>query len=113
MPLVSCRRRLAADWTFAHCEDPVVDGCLTQRVVNKLRCRVMVLHLISSLWSRNSQGMLETRRVAKNVDTRGDFVAVVLVHVADLATSLARTNPSVRRFHKFENRVASQDSQAR
>jgi uncharacterized UBP type Zn finger protein len=50
MPLVSCRRRLAMNWTFAHCEDPAVNECLTQCVV-KLRCRVMVLQ--SSSWFRS------------------------------------------------------------
>jgi hypothetical protein len=51
----------------------------------------MVLHLIIVLWSLNSQRSLETRRVA-TCGGRGDLIAVA-VCVADLATSLARTNP--------------------
>jgi hypothetical protein len=37
LPLVSCGRRLTTNWTFVHSDDPVVNGCLTQRVVNELR----------------------------------------------------------------------------
>jgi hypothetical protein len=50
----------------SHCEDPAVKECLTQRVV-KLRCRVMSDGVASHrlMVCRNSQGSLETRRVAK------------------------------------------------
>jgi hypothetical protein len=59
---------------------------------------MMVLHLIV-LWRRNSQGLRSKREGLphkfENAGGRGDLIAVA-VCVADLATSLARINPTIQ-----------------